>query len=163
MLVACGMALVGCRTLPAVRQPSEERFGRTVAMSYGAAWDRALTTGLRLGYTLISAEQEEGRLVFEREDPGARVPEYAAGTGRYVGVTWWRLHTTLHVLLKPIMSERARVSARTDLTAEAAQLDPAHRNGAGLAVLPLSSDGTLERLYLDEVALTLNPEAEPSP
>lgn len=153
------IGLSGCQALSAVRLP-RNRNTRAVPWSMAQAWERAVATGERQGYTLVSSDQRRGLLVFEREDPGARVRDYAADAERHFGAMWWRLHITLRVRVQAGSPRQAQVRARADLLAETSLFDPRH-GSSGFTTIPLTSGGTLERLYLDEAVLTL-PEA-PAP
>ncbi len=161
MVLLAGL-LAGCQTMPAALREIQDRHTRTTAWPYAQTWERARATGLREGYTLASSDPGTGTLVFEREDPGARVRDYAAGTEHYFGAMWWRLSSTLRVRVRAVDAAHTQVRARADLLAEMSLFDPRHGSSA-LTTVPLTSAGTLERRYLDETVLMLPASAARDP
>lgn len=157
--LALALAGAGCATLV---KPLRRGGAHALVLDAGPerVWDAAVLNAQQLSYSLREADQERGTLTLANALPGRRVEECAAASSRFFGMLWQGLDVRMTIRVEsitpPSFGDRAqgqtRVLARATLVAEGQAISP-RRGGGGYVQAPLASNGTLERQFLEALAL----------
>lgn len=143
--------VAGCTSLPRATTPArQETFDAPVER----VWDAALEALASSGYTVRRADQASGRLLADQPLPTRALREVASDVSARLDPGWWGADATLAVTLSPLGPSQTRVTADTRLMARTSPMIIALKRSRP-ALVPMTSNGTLERRYLDALARSL--------
>ena len=141
---------LGCAT------PPEHLDARDFDAPRSAVWQAAVATLQDMGYRLGSTEEAPGVLIGERSYPEPSVLNLTADADRSVHARWWGMEATILVGVEARGNGRTRVSAGTRLMGRTNPSLPTPQH-AEPTVMPLQSNGTIERDLLDHIGARLAP------
>ena len=154
-VVAC-LVVCGCLTGCASRETTGP-LGRHDLIVHASAANavHASTKALAdLGYHLSAVDEAGGHVVADRDYPESGVRAYAQDPAGALMAHWWGLHVTLSVSIEPLGSTQTRITVRSSLTGRAEALTQGPQSALP-SILPMQSNGTLERSLLRRIKWSL--------
>ena len=151
--LVCLDALVGCAT--------PETSGRVRSHSqifdapYELVWDAARAATTELTYRISSTNASRGYMVAVRDEAEAAVAQYVADVIGQLRGRWWRLETTMIVSVTALSPQQTRVTLDSRLMGRISPALPGVQR-SGLTVVPLQSNGRLERQLLERLAVDVH-------
>ncbi len=142
--------------------PTENLDAREFAAPRSAAWQATVAALQEMGYRLAHTEEGPGVLIGERSYLEPSVLSLTANADRSVHARWWGMDATIMVGVEARGNDRTRVSAQTRLIGRTNPSLPTAQHAAP-AIMPLNSNGTIERDLLDHIEARLAPTSASSP
>ena len=143
--------LVGCAGLPRGGRSDRSRIIDAPSLT---VWKSAIELTGRMGYRIRSADERRGTVIAEREDHDSNVSRYVADPVGGVQNRRRSLSTVPVISIAPVFLERTRglIDARF-VGCSNQVLMSLRRDGPVSTMVPLCSNGALEREFFDRVAV----------
>ena len=153
------MSVTACVHAARVPAPVAVVAPKTIEATPAHAWDEAMAALAELGYRVVSVDERRGQIVAEREQPEARIGEYAREPVARAPQRWWSLQVTLMVALREQAGGYTQLRVDSRLQARGSAIARGKHQPSGFSEMPMTSTGLAELEFLHQLGARITPPA----